>query len=271
MNAEQKTHKTPRRFRITSECQGRLVVYTLEPIPTGVRVVHTSEHDALGGFAEASPCSRFRGQTNEYWTKISNWSISELELIVSQMASQLRCYTGDWINKLRQRYPPTRFEILYHTLFRTLFDYPQGYTTQHIIEWDEDGLLANTRWLAVQLMACKGRRIRPKLIDAIEACIELFKLHQNEQIPITIASVIMHYAHTAQPIDDTLRRLWLTARCADLRQLARSLATLCNFHPIGRQHCEAIVTLADELFATSPLDILTKWNEQRKLILTKSK
>lgn len=271
MNAEQKPHKTSRQFRVTAECQGRLVAYTLEPTPTGVRVVRTSEHDALGGFAEASPCSRFRNQPNEYWSKITNWSISEIELVVSQMATQLRCHTGDWINELRQRYPPARFEILYHTLFRTLFDYPQGYTTQHIIEWEDDGLLASTRWLAIQLMACKGRRITPKLIATIEECIGLFELQQNDQIPITIASAVMHYAHTAQPIDDTLKRLWLTARCIELRQLTRSLATLCNFHPVARRHCEAVVAIADELFATSPLDIRTKWSEQRKLIMTKTK
>lgn len=244
----------------------RRIRYELVPIPTGVRIVWTSEHDDLGKFAELSKASLLSGHPNEHWEHITNWRIGEFEIVVPAMARQTHTQTAEWFSTILNNYPPERYYSLHFLILNELLMFPRSYTIRHLKQWEQANCFQNSRNLLVRLLANKGKRATAWLNSVIEDYIRRFEEY-SEPSPIdTTAYVLMHYASTEQSPGSTLLSLWRTLTSNELKRLARIINNLITYHPIGQKCARRLVELAEKYFDSMPRDVREKWQVERKSI-----
>lgn len=254
-------------FSIHSECEGRIVRYDLRAIETGVRVEGSSEHDAIGEFANATPCGHFRNQGNEYWATVVRWSYHDIQVVVTAMAIQTGSHTANWISTLMEHYSPTKYPILYQFLLDVLVSYPNSYTIRHLKEWYQNHVFDREPVFLIKLMANKGKRITAWMESYIETLSEEQYRQSNFMTIAALALVIAHYAATDQSPHRAVSRLWRMLTSSDLRTLTRELETVTLYHPIGSKCPTAVIKIADEYYEQTPYDIRQRWTTTRNSLL----
>lgn len=251
-------------FSLYRTCNGRMIRYDLIPIPTGIRIIGSSEHDDLGRFANLSPCAQLGGKPNSYWENITEWQIGEIQPVLSAMAQQTRCQTADWIDSLIQHFPPSKHTTMFNFIFYELAMLPQAYTLNHLLRWEELGCFRERRPVHIELLANKGKRATPILETAIKELVpKLTESLFDVTFTRTTAYVLMHYAATKQTPGKTFSLLWRPLSSNGLKKVAKQLGYLLVYHPIARRCAKQLITLADQQFDPMPRDVREKWANER--------
>lgn len=250
-------------FTVHQMCDGRMVRYDLIPVPTGIRVIGSSEHDDLGRFSELSPCSQLGRMPNSHWEKITEWRLTEIQIVVPAMARQTHRQTADWLDSLMQHFPISKHLHLFHILLHELLMHPQAYTLDHLYRWERMECFRNARCLYIQLLANKGKRATRPMEAAIDDFVSRQKEY-NEPSPVAVAAyVLMHYAATNQTPGHSFQSIWRLLSSTELKRVAKHINIIVTYHPIARSCGNRLVALAHQYFDAMPRDVREKWTNER--------